>query len=142
MQPRFAMSFGMAFFSVTLLLNLAGVRLSDIQAAELSPGSLASSVVETYTQTTARVVRYYENLRFVYEIETRVRDLREAAAPPAAEEPAATPGQEKPKDDSTRGPAERQQNYSRGAGNPNLARHLESPAAGGNDRSWQGRNAS
>ena len=28
-QPRFAMSFGMAFFSISMALNLAGVKLAD-----------------------------------------------------------------------------------------------------------------
>lgn len=122
MEPRFAMSFGMAFFSVSLLLNLLGVQLTDIRAAELSPSALGNQVVRTYNETTATVVRYYENLRFVYEIETRVRDLREATAP-APEEPA----QEQRQDDSTRAPAERQQNHSRSAGKPNLALNTGAP---------------
>jgi hypothetical protein len=30
-QPRFAMSFGMAFFSVTMALNVAGVKMTDLR---------------------------------------------------------------------------------------------------------------
>src|SRR5208337_3717481 len=41
----------------------------------------AKGLQKTYYSTEARVVRYYENIRLVYEIESRVRDLRRAATP-------------------------------------------------------------
>jgi hypothetical protein len=75
--PRFAMSFGMAFFSITMILNVAGFRVSDLKHVDLS----AKGIQKTYYTTEARVVRYYENIRLVYEIESRVRDLRRAARP-------------------------------------------------------------
>src|SRR5277367_5847526 len=34
--PRFAMSFGMAFFSITMLLGIAGFHLSDLRQIDLS----------------------------------------------------------------------------------------------------------
>lgn len=86
-SPRFAMSFGMAFFSITMLLSIAGFHMSDLRHLDMSRKSL----VKTYYSTEARVVRYYENMRLVYEIESRVRDLRRAATPeaqPKQEEPA------------------------------------------------------
>jgi hypothetical protein len=75
--PRFAMSFGMAFFSITMLLNVAGFHIADLKHMDLS----AKGIEKTYYSTQARVVRYYENIRLVYEIESRVRDLRRAARP-------------------------------------------------------------
>jgi len=75
--PRFAMSFGMAFFSITLLLGIAGFHMSDLRNLDLS----SKGITKTYYATQARVVRYYENIRLVYEIESRVRDLRRVAAP-------------------------------------------------------------
>lgn len=77
MQPRFAMSFGMAFFSITLILNVTGVKLTSIKSADLRP----SAIKRTYYETSGKLVRYYENIRFVYELETKVRDLRRAATP-------------------------------------------------------------
>ena len=76
--PRFAMSFGMAFFSITMLANIAGLHVSDLKHVDIS----AKGLEKTYYATQARVVRYYENIRLVYEIESRVRDLRRAAARP------------------------------------------------------------
>ncbi len=35
-----------------------------------------AAIRHTYYNTQARVVRYYENIRFVYEVESRVRELK------------------------------------------------------------------
>jgi hypothetical protein len=75
--PRFAMSFGMAFFSITMLLGIAGFHMSDLRHLDLS----SKGIMKTYYDTQARAVRYYENMRLVYEIESRVRDLKRAARP-------------------------------------------------------------
>ncbi len=85
--PRFAMSFGMAFFSITMLLNVAGFHIADLKHVDLS----AKGIQKTYYTTQARVVRYYENIRLVYEIESRVRDLRRAARPEEKPEEQQTP---------------------------------------------------
>jgi hypothetical protein len=119
-QPRFAMSFGMAFFSISLLLNAAGLKLSDIRY--LRPNDL----VTKFYETKGRVVKYYENIRFVYELETRVRELRRATTP----EESAPQQQQAPKDrkDNTSGDPDRQkyQNYSRDERQPVLALHRDS----------------
>lgn len=73
-QPRLAMTAAMAFFSIALTLNLTGVRLSALKASDLRPAALERS----FYQANARVVRYYENLRVVYELESRVRELQRA----------------------------------------------------------------
>jgi Putative zinc-finger len=74
-QPRFAMGFGMAFFSITMLLNVAGVQLKNIRYIDLRP----SAIVTTYYETTGKIVKYWENIRFVYKIESNIRDLKKAA---------------------------------------------------------------
>jgi hypothetical protein len=113
MTPRFAMSFGMAFFSITMLANLAGFRVSDLKHVDLS----VKGIQKTYYSTEARVVRYYENIRLVYEIESRVRDLRRAATPEKQEEK--TP--KNPNKGQTQKQNRKIQNYSRDAGQPMLA---------------------
>jgi hypothetical protein len=105
-QPRFAMSFGMAFFTLSVTLSLAGVRLSDIRHMDLRP----SAVRRAYYETSGRVVKYYENIRFVYELETKVRDLKRAATP-ADDKPDQKKDQQKEKKGN--GPDQRNyQNYS------------------------------
>src|SRR5271169_2786134 len=83
-QPRFAMSFGMAFFSLSITMSLAGVKLSDLRHADLRP----SAIKRNYYETSGKVVKYYENIRFVYEIESRVREVKRATMPvePAPQE--------------------------------------------------------
>jgi Putative zinc-finger len=76
-QPRFAMSFGMAFFTLSVTLGISGVRVSDLRHVDLRP----SAVRRNYYETSGRVVKYYENIRFVYEIQARVRQFKEATAP-------------------------------------------------------------
>src|SRR2546421_3701026 len=85
-QPRFAMSFGMAFFSLSVGLSVAGVKPSDVRQISLRPAALR----HTYYATQARVVRYYENLRLVYEVESRVREVKRIMTPaePAESGPA------------------------------------------------------
>jgi hypothetical protein len=76
-QPRFAMSFGMAFFTLSVTLGISGVKLSDVRHVDLRP----SAIRRNYYETSGRVVKYYENIRFVYEIQARVRQFKEATAP-------------------------------------------------------------
>jgi len=104
-QPRFAMSFGMAFFALSVGLTVAGVKPADISQISLRPAAIR----HTYYNTQARVVRYYENIRFVYEVESRVRELKRNIRP-------AEPAPAKPKDnknDTTQQPEQKQErNYS------------------------------
>jgi len=115
-QPRFAMSFGMAFFALSMSLSLAGVKLTDLRMSDLRP----SSIRRGYYETSGRVVKYYENIRFVYEIESRVRDFKRATTPV---EPAPEPSEKERKNNNTSGQPEQKQerNYSQGENVPVLA---------------------
>ena len=72
LQPRLAMTAAMAFFSIALTMNLTGVRITDIRASDFKP----SSIMRNYYKTKAKVAQYSDNLRVVYELESRVRDLQ------------------------------------------------------------------
>ena len=78
-EPRLAMVAAMAFFSITLTLNLMGVRLTNMHPADLAPSNMRRAASRQYAEVNARVARYYENLRIVYEVEARVQRLRRAA---------------------------------------------------------------
>jgi hypothetical protein len=75
-QPRLLMTAAMAFFSIALTLNLTGVRLSDLRLADLRPRAMRSYMERQLTMASVPIVRYYDHLRFVYEVESRVRELR------------------------------------------------------------------
>jgi hypothetical protein len=76
-QPRFGMSVAMAFFSVSLVMSVAGIKVNDLAKINLRP----SAVRRTYYSTQARVVKYYTNMRVFYEFESRVRDIQRATTP-------------------------------------------------------------
>jgi hypothetical protein len=75
-QPRLLMTAAMAFFSIALTLNLAGVRLSNLRLADLRPHAMRSYMERQLTMASVPIVRYYDHLRFVYEVESRMRELR------------------------------------------------------------------
>jgi len=113
-QPRFAMSFGMAFFALSVGLTVSGVR--PVEAAQTVGQMVAhpSTIRHTYYNTQARVVRYIDNVRAVYEVQAALRRIKRDVAP-------AEPGQQqsrpaKPKDDkndTTQQPEQKQErNYS------------------------------
>ncbi|MGB7188580.1 MAG: hypothetical protein WBD10_00450 [Acidobacteriaceae bacterium] len=75
-DSRMLMTAAMAFFSIALTLNLAGVRLTNLRLADLTPASLEMNLTRQFYGAKGSVVRYYDNLRLVYEVESRMRDLR------------------------------------------------------------------
>lgn len=119
LTPRFAMSMAMAFFSITMVMNVAGIRIKDLKKVDLTP----SGITKTYYESQARVVKYYENIRLVYEIESRVRDLKRATTPDNGGENQQQKQEQKqaPKDEkqnnTNREPEQKYQNYSRDTDN-------------------------
>jgi len=108
-QPRFAMSFGMAFFSLSVALSVLGVKPADLRQVSLRPAAIR----HTYYNTQARVVRYYENIRFVYEVESRVRELKRNVAPAEPRSNDSSPDKKDHKNDTTQQPEQKQErNYS------------------------------
>ena len=83
MQPRFAMTAAMAFFSIALTLNLFGVHISSLRASDLKPTSLRRG----FWNANNSVVRYYDNLRVVYELESRVHEMQRDADTQRSTEP-------------------------------------------------------
>jgi hypothetical protein len=95
-RSRFATSFSMAFFSLSLTLTVAGVRVSDLAKVDWHPSALGKSIMLQYTHVESAVVKYYENMRVVNEFQTRVKELRKATATDDTDN---TDKKDKPKDD-------------------------------------------
>jgi hypothetical protein len=140
LQPRLAMTAAMAFFSIALTMNLTGVRLSGLRASDLKP----SNIMRSASQAKASVVRYTDNLRVVYELESRLRGLQgssdddgtagssgSAATPANQNAPAGQkPGSQQPTDQNQK-PGNQKQNQKQTKPNPGSSRR-ETP--GGNIR--------
>jgi hypothetical protein len=73
-QPRFVMSMGMAFFSITLTLNVAGVSRKDL--VNLRPSTLRTTAMVKLNEAEGRIIHYYESLRAVYEFESLIREVK------------------------------------------------------------------
>src|ERR1700733_12010908 len=131
LQPRLAMTAAMAFFSIALTLNLTGVHLSDLRVSDLKPSSIMRSCYEAK----ARVVRYSDNLRVVYDLEPRVRDLQRSSddngstSTPAPQKPPANqnPDDSQQPDSQNPGSKKPDQKQNRPRPNPGSSRR-EAPA--------------
>ena len=72
LQPRLAMTAAMAFFSLALTLNLMGVRLHDLHASDFTPSGIKRNLADAGATAT----RQFENMRVVYQMESRMDELR------------------------------------------------------------------
>src|SRR6202453_2166281 len=75
-EPRLLMTAAMAFFSIALTLNLTNVRLSSLRLSDLRPTAVRSFVERRVMMASTPIIRYYDHLRFVYEVESRMREMR------------------------------------------------------------------
>ena len=97
-EPRLLMTAAMAFFSIALTLNLTNVRLSGLRLSDLKPSSLRSFMERRVNMASTPIIRYYDHLRFVYEVETRMRELRRTSETDDTNQPKpkqAAPGESK-----------------------------------------------
>jgi hypothetical protein len=89
LQPRLAMGMAMTILSFAMLERCTGVRVQHIQAVDLSPIRIWGGMEDRAIRVKDRAVKYYENIRLVYDVETRLRELEEnraAAAPEKTEQ--------------------------------------------------------
>ena len=80
LQPRLVMGMAMTLLSFSMLERCTGVHVEHIQAADLNPVRVWDGVEDKVLRARDRVVKSYENLRVVYEIETRLRDMQDQQA--------------------------------------------------------------
>jgi len=112
----------MAFFSLSVALSVAGVKVKDLKQVDLS----RNGITHTFYSTQGRVVKYYENIRLVYEIESRVREFKRVTTP----EPAQPEKEREHKNNTSGDPEPRQErNYSRDEAQPVLASAPDAPPA-------------
>lgn len=79
-QSRLLMTVAMAFFSITLTLNLLGLRPGSVNMRDLSLANMQRTVVSNFYGTKQKVVHTYENLRIFYEVDAQLQALQQSAA--------------------------------------------------------------
>jgi hypothetical protein len=111
LQPKMAMGMAMTVLSFAMLSRCAGIQVRQLKPSDLNPVSVVSSVEDRAMRTWARGVKYYESVRFVYEIQTQIKDWRDQSAAeqqrkqqtpqqPASQPPATAPQEVKPMEQS------------------------------------------
>jgi len=80
LQPRFAMGMAMTILSFAMLERCTGIRVQRIAPADLNPVNIWSDLENRSVRLKDRAVKYYENIRFVYDIEVRLREMEEQQA--------------------------------------------------------------
>jgi hypothetical protein len=76
-EPRLMMTVAMAFFSIALTINLTGVRLSTLRLSNLKPTAVRSFMERRLTMASTPLIRYYDHMRLIYEVQTTMRELRQ-----------------------------------------------------------------
>jgi Putative zinc-finger len=88
LQARVVYGVAMAVFSLSMIANVAGVNLRHVKAEDLNPRNWLYQANRNGHLLLGRVEKYYYDLKVVYEIESRLRQLR---AQPGVSAPQAKP---------------------------------------------------
>jgi hypothetical protein len=83
LQPRFAMGMAMTILSFSMLGRFVGINVRQLQASDLEPAKVWAAVDDRMNRGWTRAVKFYESLRLVYEVRSRLRELTEAETEPA-----------------------------------------------------------
>ncbi len=115
LQPRFAMGFAMTILSFSLLGRFVGISPRQLTLDDLRPARVWQRMDEQVNRGWQRTVKFYENLRLVYEIQTQLREWSQ-------------------KEQEWRGRAEDQQGNSSPAPRPRNSPGQQAPAPAGDSR--------
>ncbi len=110
LRPRVALGVAAAVFSLALVVNTLNVPVSNLTLADLNPVNIVRGVNRQAQQSYAAGVRFLNDLRLVYEIRSRLEEMRGTpepepapAPPPSGNPPPANPEPEKKQQNSSDG---------------------------------------
>jgi len=75
LQPRYAMGMAMTILSFSMVARFAGIEPRQLHAADLDPVKVWATMDDHAHRTWDRAVKYYENLRLVMEVQSRLKDF-------------------------------------------------------------------
>ena len=74
LQPRYAMGMAMTILSFAMLGRFSGIEVRQLHPSDLDPVKVWTAAEDRVQRTWERTVKYYENLRVVYEIQTQLKE--------------------------------------------------------------------
>jgi hypothetical protein len=77
LQPRYAMGMAMTVLSFSMLARFAGIEPRQLKPSDLDPVKIWMAVDDRAHRGWDRTVKYYENLKLVIEIQSRLKDWTE-----------------------------------------------------------------
>jgi hypothetical protein len=75
LQPRYAMGMAMTILSFSMIARFSPVQIRQLRPADLDPVKIFLSVDDRAHRTWDRTMKYYENLRWVIELQSRVKEI-------------------------------------------------------------------
>jgi len=96
LQPKFAMGMAMTILSFSMLGRFTGMSVRQLKPSDLDPVKVWASIDDRAHRTWDRAVKYYENLRLVYEIQSRLREWSQQEEEDRKNQTAAPTGQTRP----------------------------------------------
>jgi hypothetical protein len=79
LQPRFAMGMAMTVLSFAMLGRFAGIEIRQLKPSDLEPAKVWATVEDRAMRTWERAVKYYQSMRLVYDVQTRLSELTDQA---------------------------------------------------------------
>ncbi|MGI8745153.1 MAG: anti-sigma factor family protein [Bryobacteraceae bacterium] len=77
LQPRYVMGMAMTMLSFSMLAKFAGIQPRQLRPADLDPAKIWMSVDDRAHRVWDRAMKSYENLRWVIEIQSRLKEWSE-----------------------------------------------------------------
>jgi anti-sigma factor RsiW len=77
LQPRMVMGLSLTILFFGMMARCAGLPERHLTAADLDPAQVVGAVEDRAVRTWQRSVKFYESIRLVYQIQTRLRDWKE-----------------------------------------------------------------
>jgi hypothetical protein len=77
LQPRFVLGIVITILSFAMVERRTGVPVQYIQPADYNPMRMWCGAEDKVIRVKNRAVQYYENIRLVYQLTRRLKDLQE-----------------------------------------------------------------
>ena len=74
LQPRYAMGMAMTILSFSMLWKFTPAEVRQLRPSDLDPAKIWASIDDRAHRTYERAMKYYENLRLVIEIQSRLTE--------------------------------------------------------------------
>jgi hypothetical protein len=77
LQPRLVMGMALTILSFSMMARWVGISPRQLQPGDMDPKKIWASLDDRANRAWTRSVKFYEDIKFVYEIQSRLRDWTE-----------------------------------------------------------------